>query len=151
MKIPFIALILQGIPEQIAVVTLAFVIGKIPLQWKKIVVIGIMLAFTSYILRMFPITFGIHTIFIIGLLFILLIKIGKSNINSALITSLISFLGLIVTETICLSILMPIFGVNSEMILNDTTIRILITFPQVLVLFIIAFIIYKIRTPKKGK
>ncbi len=151
MKIPFIALILQGIPETIAVATLAFVIAKLPLEWKKIVLCGVILAFSSYVLRLFPITFGVHTIFAIGLLFILLIKIAKSNINTALIASLFSYLAVIITETICLSLLMPLFNVTSEMILANNTIRILITLPQVLVMYILAFIVYKIRNRKEVK
>ena len=151
MKIPFIALILQGIPEQIAVATLAFVIANIPLDWKRIVSIGILLAFSSYVLRLFPITFGIHTIVIIGLLFILLIKIGKSNVNSALIASLISFLGLIIIETICISILLPVFGVTSEVLLTNTVVRVLISLPQVLVIFMLTFIVFKIKTRKEVK
>jgi hypothetical protein len=66
MKIPILALIFQGIPEQIAVATLAFVIADIPLVWKRIIFIGIIVAFTSYILRLFPLTFGIHTVLIMA-------------------------------------------------------------------------------------
>ncbi len=146
MKIPFLALILQGIPEQIAIVTLAFVIAKIPLEGKKIIPIGLVIAFSSYFLRLLPITFGIHTIIIMVLLFILLFKVGKSNINTSLIASLISFLTIIIVETICLSLLMPAFGVTSEILFTNTTIRILISLPQVLVLFVLAFILLKIRT-----
>ena len=148
MKIPVLALILQGIPEQIAVATLAFVIAKIPLQWKRIVLIGVLLAFSSYVLRLFPITFGIHTIVIIGLLFILLVKIAKGNLNTALTASLLSFLGLIIAETVCLSILMPLFGVTSEMLFSNITIRVLITLPQVFLLFMLAFVVFKIRSRK---
>ncbi|WP_242837037.1 hypothetical protein [Dehalobacter restrictus] len=72
MKIPIIALILQGIPEQIAVVTLAYVIAGMPFAWKKIVSMGIILALTSYLLRFFPILFGLHTVIMLVLLFILL-------------------------------------------------------------------------------
>lgn len=149
MKIPLMALILQGIPETIAVATLAFVIAKVPINWKKLILIGVILAFTSYILRSFPITFGIHTILSIGLLFILLIKVGKSNLNTALIASLISYLAIIVIETICISVLMSLFNVTSETIINDTAVRILISLPQVLVMFLLSYFLYSVRTAKK--
>lgn len=151
MKIPLIALILQGIPETIAVATLAFVIARIPLEWKKLVLIGVILAFTSYVLRLFPITFGIHTILSIGLLFILLIKLGRSNINTALISSLLSYLAIIITETVCVSILMPLFGVTSDVLFTNTKVRILISYPQVLVMFMLSFVVYKIRIRKEVK
>lgn len=149
MKVPFIALILQGIPEEIALVTLAFVIAKIPLEWKKIVPGGVVLAIAAYILRLLPITFGIHTIIILGLLFLFLVKFGKGAFDTSLIASLISVLVLIVTETVCLSLLMPFFGVTPEMLFTNVAVRILITLPQVFLLFIFAFIVTKIRN-KRG-
>lgn len=149
MKIPLIALILQGIPEQIAVVTLAFVIAKISIDWKKISLIGIILALSSYVLRLFPITFGIHTIVLIALLFIFLIKLNQINLNVALVASLISFLALIITETICIKILMSLFNITSAAIISNTVIRILISLPQVLIMFLLAYVIYNVRTSKE--
>ena len=151
MKIPFLALILQGIPEAVAIVTLSFIIAKIPLQWKKLVFIGVVIALTSYVLRMFPVTFGIHTVIIMGLQFLLLVRIGKGNINSCLVAALISSLSIIILETVSLSLLMPVFGVTSEMLFTNTTVRVLITLPQVFVMFLIAFIVYKIKNRQEVK
>ncbi len=64
MNIRFLALVFQGIPEQIAIVPLAFVIAKVPIRWIEIIPIGIGLAFVAYVLRLLPITFGVHTIFL---------------------------------------------------------------------------------------
>lgn len=146
MKIPILALIFQGIPEQIAVAALAFVIANIPLIWKRIVLIGTIIAVSSYILRFFlPITFGIHTVLMIGLLFVLLIVLGKGNINSSLLASLLSFLSLIVAETICLSILMPLFGATLESMTTDAPTRIVVGLPQVFVILILTYVIYKFK------
>ncbi|MFA6809175.1 MAG: hypothetical protein WCR27_09305 [Eubacteriales bacterium] len=151
MRIPLIALILQGIPEQIAVVTLAFVIAKLQLKWKVIAIGGIGLAVTSYLLRLLPVAFGVHTILLISLLFLLLLKFGQGTLNISLIASLISFLVLILAETACLCALMPVFGVTTERLLTMPTTRILITLPQVVVIFIIAFIIAKFRSRGNSK
>jgi len=151
MKIPLLALIFQGIPEGIAVLTLAWVITKAPMEWKKIIPIAILLSLVSYGVRLLPITFGIHTIILIGLMFFALIFLGKISINPALIASIISMLGITVAEAGCLSLLMPLFGVTPEMLFTNTTIRILITWPQVLVLFGLAFAVYKIRATREIK
>ncbi|MGI6120399.1 MAG: hypothetical protein ACOYIB_07535, partial [Desulfosporosinus sp.] len=89
-SIPLIALLLQGIPEQIAVATLAFVIAKIPLEWKKVFLIGITLAICAYIVRLFPFPFGVHLILLIILLFIALLWLGKGDFSISLIASLFS-------------------------------------------------------------
>ncbi|MCO5385023.1 hypothetical protein [Desulfosporosinus sp.] len=142
-NIPFIALLLQGIPEQIAVVTLAFVIARIPLKWEKIIMSGIILAFVSYAVRIFTISFGLHTILLIVLLFIALTWLGKGDFSLSLIASLLSFLALVIVEFVCLSLLMPVFGVTPEKLFPNLVIRIVITEPQVFLIFICAFLLNK--------
>lgn len=151
MKIPFLAFIFQGIPESIAMVTLAFVIARIPLQWKKIVFIGLIIATTSYVLRLLPIIFGIHTVLLIVLFFILLLWLGSNNVNTVLIACLISNLATIISETLCLGLLMPLFGLTFDMLYENTLLRILMTLPQVIVVFIAAYIVLQIQIKKTTK
>lgn len=147
-NIPLIALLLQGIPEQIAVVTLAFVIARIPLKWNKIILIGIALAVISYVVRMFPFPFGVHLFVLIILLFIALIWLGKGDVGLSLIASLLSFLALVIFEFVCLSLLMPVIGVTPETLFNNLRTRIAIGEPQVLILFLSAFLLNKLQ--KRG-
>ena len=151
MKIPLLALIIQGIPETIAVVTLASVLARIGLEWKKIVLFGAFLAFTAYVLRLFPITFGTHTIILTGLMFIFLIHYCQAPVLMALKACLISYLALIIVEYVCMTLLASLFGVTFEMVLENTTTRILITLPQVIIIFLLSFVLLKIRVGKEIK
>lgn len=144
MNIPLISLILQGIPELAGVVTLAFVIKGIPLKWTRIIPIAIVLAVVSYIVRLLPIPFGLHTIFIILLLFVFFIWIGKGDVSLSLLASLLSLLALMAFETICLSVLMPLFGIKSETMLTDPVVRILLAEPQVILMFASAYLLHKL-------
>ena len=148
-NIPLIVLIFQGIPESVAVVTLAFVIARIPIKWNKIFLIGAVLAFLSYVVRLFPIPFGIHTYFLIILLLIALIWLGKGDFSLSLLASLLSVLALTIFEYVCLSLLMPVFGLTPESLSTDSVKRIVIGEPQVLLLFISAFLFNKFYK-KKG-
>lgn len=150
MNIPLLAFIFQGIPELIGVVTLAFVIKRTPLQWTKIIPIALVLAVVSFIIRRFPIPFGLHTIFIIFLLFLFLIWIGEKDISMSLLASLLSLLAVIFFETISLSILMPLFGITSETMLTDSYTRILIAEPQVVLLFITSYLLHRLL-PKRSE
>ena len=142
-NIPFIIFILQGIPELTAEVTLAFVIARIPLKWDKILMIGLVLAISSYIVRLSSIPFGIHTMFLIILLSIALIWLGKRDFSLSLLASLLSFLALTVFEFVCLSLLMPVFGVTPETLSANLVIMLAITEPQVLLTFFTAFLLNK--------
>ena len=142
-NIPLIALLLQGIPELTAIVTLAFVIARIPLKWSKIILLGIALAVCAYVVRLFPIPFGIHTILLLILLFIALSMLGKGEFSLYLIASLLSFLGLVIFEFVCLSLLMPVFGVTPETLSIDPVINIVIREPHVLLLLLFAFLLHR--------
>ncbi|KGP76245.1 membrane protein [Desulfosporosinus sp. Tol-M] len=136
-------MLLQGIPEQIAVAALAFVIAKIPLKWNKVVLIGIILAFCAYVVRLLPIPFGIHLILLIVLLFIALLWLGKGDFSLSLIACLLSFLALVIFEYVCLSLLMPVFGLTPESLSTDLVKRIVIGEFHVFLLFITAFLLNK--------
>jgi len=136
-------MLFQGIPEQIAVATLAFVIAKIPLKWNKVILIGIILAFCAYVVRLLPIPFGIHLILLIVVLFIALLWLGKGDFSLSLIACLLSFLTLVIFEYVCLSLLMPVFGLTPESLSTDLVKRIVIGELQVLLLFITAFLLNK--------
>lgn len=112
--------------------------------------IGIVLAFISYVMRMLTIPFGIHTILLIILLFIALSWLGKGDVSLSLIASLLSFLALAIFEFVCLSLLMPFFGVTLKTLLADPIKRIILGEPIVLALFVLAFLLNKL-TQNRGK
>lgn len=138
-----IALIFQGIPEQIAVATLAFVISGIPLKWKKIILIGISLAFISYGVRLFPIPFGTHTLLLIIVLFLALTLLSKGDLSLSLIASLISFLLLVIFELVGVSLLMRIMGMTPETLFASTLRRTMVGESNVLLMFLAAFLLNK--------
>lgn len=145
MKIPMTALIFGGIPEQIALVTLAFEILSIPVRWRETVLIGTSFAWIAYLLRLLPITFGVHTIVLVGILFLVLMHFYTKPISSSLLASLISFLALILFESVTLSLLTSLFKINSYTLNTNILIRTLVAWPQVLLLFLSALIIKKVR------
>jgi hypothetical protein len=144
-----LALLLQGIPETVAVVTLAFVIARIPLRWCKIIMIGTILACISYVVRLFPTPFGIHTFLLITLLFIALTSLGKGDFSLCLLASLLSSLALVIFEFACLSLLMPIFGITPKTAFSNLGITIAISEPQVLLVFSTAYLINKLYKKKR--
>ncbi|HVJ49411.1 hypothetical protein [Desulfitobacterium sp.] len=134
-------MLLQGIPEQIAVVALAFIIARIPFQWKRVIPIGIFLALVAYIVRLLPVPFGIHTIVLVILLFILLTIMGRGDVSQAIIATLISFLALVLFEIGSISAFMAIFKVSQETIFDSQLLRIVIGETHVILLFVFAYLL----------
>lgn len=143
MKIPLLNLLFQGIPESIALVTLAFVIAKIPLKWINIITIGTFLAICAYVIRQLPIPFGIHIVVNLILLFIFLLRQGQGDLSLSLISSISSYLSLIIIETVFSPLLMTVFGVTVNTFFSNLFVWILIGEPQVFFLFCLAFILDK--------
>lgn len=144
MRIPFVSLLLQGIPETVAIVFSAFIIAKLPLEWSKIILIGVSLAFATYLIRLFPIPFGVHTICTVFLLFVILNILTKRDISLSFMASLISYIILALCETVCLTLLMPLFSVTPKVFLTDPMVRIGLGEFQVVLLFISAFFLNKL-------
>ncbi|KJS87709.1 MAG: hypothetical protein JM58_03330 [Peptococcaceae bacterium BICA1-8] len=145
MNISFSVVLLQGIPEQIAVVILALSIARQPFKWREVIFVGIILAITAFMVRLLPITFGVHTVVLIGLLFAYLSFIKKVDLSSAILSSLLSFLVLIVSESLIVPTIMNLFAISREELLTNDFIRILITLPHVLIIFFVALFIKKKR------
>ena len=146
---PLSALIAQGYPEEVALVTLAFVISRSPIKWKIICLSSVVLAFANYILRNYFDPFGIHTIFTIVMIFLILLFFGKCSIVQSIFASLLSMALLIICEVTCVSTLVSIFNISTKELTSDTKVRILVTLPQVIIMFIIGFIIVKYFNKKR--
>ncbi|AGA68198.1 hypothetical protein Desdi_0669 [Desulfitobacterium dichloroeliminans LMG P-21439] len=142
--IPIHVLLLQGIPEQIGMVALAYAITKLPFRWKEIIPLGVLLALTAYVIRSMSMPFGTHTLAIIFILFIFLMLKGKEIITS-LITTLLCLVAISIFELISISSLMAIFNTSQEAVFTDPIKRVLFTEPQVILLFVTAFIVRRKR------
>jgi hypothetical protein len=99
---------------------------------------------SAYLVRLFPIPFGVHTILLIVLLFTVLTILSRGDFSLSLIASLMSLLIATIYEFVCLSLLMPIFGVTPETLFENLLIRIVIGEPNVLLLFLTAFLLNKL-------
>ncbi|MGE4272787.1 MAG: hypothetical protein AB7E31_07960 [Desulfitobacterium sp.] len=142
--IPILVLLLQGIPEQIGVVALAYAIAKLPFRWKEIIPLGTLLALTAFVIRSLSMPFGTHTLAIIFALFIFLMLKGKEVITS-LVSTLLCIVALSLFELISISSLLAIFNTSQEAVFTDPIKRILFTEPQVILLFLTAFIVKRKR------
>lgn len=143
--IPLNTLILQGIPEGIAATLLAFCIANIPLKWGKIILIGVIMALSAYILRRFPIAPGIHSIFLFIIQFLFLVILTKANIFMSFLGSIMSFLALIILETGSVIVFTELMGITPDILMSDSIARTLMFEPQVILLFLTAYLVKKYR------
>jgi energy-coupling factor transporter transmembrane protein EcfT len=143
MEMSLFRLVFYGIPENIALVTLAFAIAKAKFEWKKIVLMGLLMALTAYALRRIPITFGVHTIVCLGLLIFLLSYFAGVDLTRSITSVLITYIILALVETISRSITLELLNWSIEEVTKNELLITLTGLPEVVILFIIAFMIKK--------
>ena len=143
MRIPFVSLLLQGIPELTAVVILAFAIARIPLKWNRALLIGTILAFCAYVVRLLPFPFASHSILLLFLLFIVLTRSSKGDVSLSFLASLSSLFALVICEFSCMSLVMYIFGFTPQTLFKNLVIRIAVGEPQVILLLVSSFLLNK--------
>ena len=61
-------LILQGIPETVAATAVVFALLRLGLNWRLILPVGVAEGVAAYLVRMLPISFGVHTVLLMFVL-----------------------------------------------------------------------------------
>lgn len=88
----------QGIPELVALLFTAFVIANHPVNWKRIVVYGSILAALAWLFRMFQFPFGLHSVFILLLIGYFLRSETKKTFKVSFFSAFIAMFLLLVLE-----------------------------------------------------
>lgn len=145
-KIPLFTAIFQGIPESVGVFFLALVLLKAKLNWKKIILFGILNALVAFVIRMLPFAFGVHTVLLIMVMSFMLMYVTKHELVKIVPNVIIVVALLLIYEFLAFVVLSNIFNWNYEMIFENNLLRVLIGFPQTILLFLTGLIIlYKRR------
>lgn len=134
--------VFSGIPESVALATLVMFLNKKDCSWRVIVQIGIIQSACAYFIRLLPITPGVHVILLITTLAGLAVVIGKLDLKLAAISSFIVFILLGIFEFFFFYLIINVLRlVNIEDVKSGNIAMIMMSYPQVLSIFILAFII----------
>ena len=130
------SLLMVSFPEAILVAILGFLLVGLRPWWRDLLIIGVLQAGFSYIIRLLPVPFGLHSILEI---FLYILNIRLVTHLPYKIILLISLLGLIFygsVETVTIPFMLHITGFSLLDVLNHTYIRIFFFLPQALIMMI---------------
>ncbi len=141
-KMPLVAVLLISIPEEIMLTALGLLLFGIKPPIKKLILIGVVQAATSYLVRQLPIIFGVHTL-LQGLLFTLIIWfILQIPFRVALAAMLVSISIYTVIDATLVPILLETTGIPLEVVLDSAKLRILFFLPQGLTILLLVVLVY---------
>jgi len=130
-----------AIPEATAYTFLAFALLNLPLSWKNITKIGILYGTSAYLIRHFPISFGVHTVILITIFAILLSYFTNCKPTSAFLVSLVVVVLLGFAEIISGPILMRLLNVTYDDVQSSDWLLVIFILPQVILFITLAFFI----------
>ncbi|NLV17624.1 MAG: hypothetical protein GXY50_10535 [Syntrophomonadaceae bacterium] len=147
----FLLFFIHGIPELTACAAFCLALAGIPLHWKKVIPIGLVLTVAIYLIRMLQMHFGLHTLLATLLLTFILLKTTTISPKQAFTFSMITFVTILIVEYICVQTVFAVTGLDPSIIKENELIWKMVATPQILVMFLLAFIIAKTKKKSHGE
>ena len=139
MKLPILLWLLQGIPESLGLISLA--LAGIKLKIRQIALLGIIEAVIILVIRLLPLSFGVHSILSIFSIAILLKMFNKARFSKGLLVALLVVITLAAAEAAFFTLFLSLFDLSFEQLSENIFFLVVSGWPQVLLLFILALVI----------
>lgn len=149
LKLSFLEIILRTIPENLLFVLVPYVISTKEIKGYEYVKSVFILSLSVVIIRVFPISYGVHTLLNLILLVILLNSINHIEIGLAIKSVIVTTILLLISEGINLLGLNIIIGsIPKKMLINPLN-RIIMGMPSIIIFGVLLFLLFKINKRKK--
>ena len=141
MQIPFLAWLLQGIPESIAVATFVFCMSINKLSWSNVLKVGLFQAIVIYVVRLMPFTPGVHVLVLITTLALVSMYVGGLEFKKAAAYSAIIISFLVIFEFVFFGLISGY--ISFDEMKQNVWMRIMYTYPQVIAVFLLSYLVWK--------
>lgn len=149
MKLSLLFWFFQTFPESLALSSMAIVVGGHRLETRSVFLIGVMIAVAVYLIRLIPITFGVHFVLLVIILAVLLNILFKDPISRCLLTALVAGLILAVSETILISLMSLATAVPMEQVTENSPMHIIYAWPHIVFMFFLVLFINRWRRGRR--
>lgn len=152
LKLSLWDLFLGAIPEDIIFIFGVYILTNTIINKKKILITGIISGVLVYLIRFLPIYMGVHLLFLMIIITLLLVFVNKISIVKIIPALLILVITRLVTEAISIFVLTDILNISIESFINNTLLKTLYLIPSLLLFALIVYIIYKTKyNPDEGE
>lgn len=150
LKLSIIEFFLRTLPESFMVILAAYAFCKKSIDIKAFCISTILFSILTYLVRMLPIHFGVHTIVMIVIYVLLMNFINNLDIIKSASAGLISMIILFASEWINVFILTNVLKLDIDIIFKDPLKKLLYGIPS-LVLFSAIIIVISYKNLHLGK
>ena len=135
-------IITRTFPESLILVLSGVVLLGINIDEKRIFKDGIILGMIIGIIRLLPITFGVHSILSMISLCIILLRYDNNDIVKSMVSTCLVWISLALSECIYILISISFLNIKVERLTDNTTLQgAIITLPSLLIMFLIVLLL----------
>ena len=135
-------IITRTFPESLVLVLSGVILLGINIDKKRIFKDGIFLGFIIGIIRLLPITFGVHSILSMISLCIILLRYDNNDIIKSMVSTCLVWISLALSECIYILISISFLNIKVERLTDNTTLQgAIITLPSLLIMFLIVLLL----------
>lgn len=139
-------IITRTFPESLILVLSGVILLGINIDKKKIFKDGIILGIIIGIIRLLPITFGVHSVLSMIVLCIILFKCANNDIVKSMVSTCLVWISLVLSEGIYVLIATSLLNIKVERLTDNTTLQgAIITLPSLLIMFLIVLLLRYIK------
>lgn len=142
LKLSLFEFIVRGIPEQFLFVLAIHAFSKTAINLNKYLISGVLTAVMTYLIRLLPIEYGIHSLLGIVMLIIVVSSINKIDIIKAIRGGVITFILCFTFEGINIAFIQFILKKDINDIMSNNILKTLTGLPSLIILGIVIIVYY---------
>lgn len=143
LKLTALEFFLRTIPESFLCVLISYLFANRNIQKKPYVISSLLFAVATYLVRLLPIDFGIHSLIAFALYILICVFINKIPVNKAI--SSILFIGIFLTfcEWVNVIILVDILKVDIQVVFINPALKTLCLMPSLILFALFVLLLHR--------
>jgi len=139
---------LQSVPEGIGIIALSLAYARVSLRWKTIIVGGILLSVLTFFIRSLPVTFGLHLVICIFVIFIIIVKMTNVPGPKAVIAVFASVVTLALLEYVVSELVFTFMNLDPVTATADEVFWTKVGIIQAILMIILALVVSRFYKPQ---
>lgn len=151
LKLTALEFLLRTIPESFLAVLISYLFTNRSIQKKPYVISSLLFAVTTYLVRLLPIEFGVHSLISFSLYIPICVLVSKIPINKAIFSIMCTGIFLLFCEWVNVIILVDILKVDVQAVLASPVLKIVYLLPSLILFALLVLLLYRYTKFKKER
>jgi len=131
------------------VIAFSLAIAKIPINWGKTILVGVIMAVLSYVLRSLSFFFGLHTLMILFLIMYYISRSGNVHIVKSFLVTFAGAITLGVLEYATNTTFFLLTGMTQEDLTYNQILWATLGMPQAILIILLTIIVSRVFKPEQ--